>query len=64
MIDTCLNCKDRKLFCHDNCEKYSNFKKQKEKINKKYRQYMDGRGHDGCLTPKSGRRKKYAQTRF
>lgn len=27
-------------------------------------QYMDGLGHDGCLAPKSGKVKRYDQSRF
>ena len=48
-MNTCLNCNDRKPFCHDNCEKYLNSKKQREEMNKRYRQFMDGRGYDSCL---------------
>jgi hypothetical protein len=49
VIDTCLNCKDRKPFCHDSCEKYLNAKKKLEEANKRQRQFLDGYGYDGCL---------------
>jgi len=49
MIDCCLNCKNRKLACHDNCEKYLRAKKKLEEANKRYREFMDGYGYDGSL---------------
>jgi hypothetical protein len=35
-------------------------KQEREQINKKQRQYKDGLGYDGCLSPKSGKIKRYA----
>lgn len=49
MIDTCLYCKDRKPSCHDSCEKYIKAKKKLAEANKRYREFMDGYGFDGCL---------------
>lgn len=49
MIDTCLNCKDRKPSCHDSCEKYLKAKRVQEEVNKKHREFMDGYGFDGSL---------------
>ncbi|GEM_PF-751848 len=63
MSENCLNCKDRKLGCHDSCSTYAKFKQKLGEINKKQRQYMDGFGHDGCLAPKNGG-KQCDQTRF
>ena len=64
MTKYCLNCSDRRLYCHDKCEKYAMMKQEREQINKKHRQYLDGLGYDGCLSPKSGRMKRYAFSRF
>lgn len=64
MSKDCLNCSERYPACHDNCSTYAKFKKQRTEINEKHRQYMDGRGHDGCLAPKNGKVKGYDQTRF
>lgn len=64
MRKNCLNCEDRKLYCHDSCNTYASMKKKQQAINQKQRQYMDGRGHNGCLAPKNGRVKGYDQTRF
>lgn len=64
MKDNCLNCKDRKLGCHDSCSTYAKFKKERQEILLKQRRYMDGLGHDGCLARKCGKEKKYDQTRF
>lgn len=64
MSKGCLNCNERYPACHDSCDIYADFKKQREKIIEKQRQYMDGRGYDGCLAPKSRRLKGYDQTRF
>lgn len=63
MRENCLNCEDRKLYCHDSCSTYTRMKKKQQAINKKQREYMDGRGHDGCLSPKNGRVKGYDQSR-
>lgn len=63
MDGPCLNCEDRKLYCHSTCEKYTEMKKQIKEVNKKYRQYMDGRGRDTNLAPKS-RIKSYQRIRF
>lgn len=60
MTKYCLNCSDRKLYCHVKCEKYSMMKQEREQINKKQREYMDGYGYDGCLSPKNGNIKRYA----
>jgi len=64
MSDNCLNCRDRKPSCHDSCSTYARMKQEQQEIKKKYRQFMDGHGHDGCLAPISGRGKRYDQTRF
>ena len=64
MGESCLNCSERYPACHDSCSTYTKFRKKQDEINKKYRQYMDDRGHDGCLAPKSGRFKGYDQSRF
>lgn len=64
MTNSCFNCKERKLYCHDICEKYAVMKNEIQTINIKKRQYLDGWGHDGCFTPKSGKTKQYAKTRF
>ena len=54
MLDKpCLDCKDRKEYCHSTCERYAGMKVRLKKINDNYRQYMDGRGHDTNLAPKS-----------
>lgn len=60
MSDNCLNCCDRKLFCHDSCKKYARMKQERQLINERYRQYMDGHGYDGCLASRSKKIKKYA----
>lgn len=64
MSENCLNCEDRKLGCHDSCSTYAEFKKSRQEILKKQRQYMDGRGYDSCLAPKCGKVKRYDQARF
>jgi len=56
----CLNCSDRELYCHDSCKKYARMKQERQLINEKYRQYMDGRGYDGCLASRSKKTNKYA----
>lgn len=63
MSVNCLKCEARTPGCHDNCGIYAKFKKERQDILKKQRQYMDGFGHDGCLKPKSGG-KRYDQARF
>lgn len=30
----CMECKDRKIYCHDRCDRYKNFCNEKDKINK------------------------------
>ncbi len=64
MSDNCLNCDKRKFGCHDSCSTYARMKQEQQKIKDNYRQYMDGRGYDGCLASKSGRSKRYDQSRF
>lgn len=64
MKENCLNCNERYPACHDSCSVYAKFKKRLDKINTKHMQYMDGLGHDGCLAPKSGKVKRYDQSRF
>ncbi len=64
LMDPCRNCNDRKLYCHDSCEKYALQKQQREEVNQKQRKYLDGRMYDGCLAPKCGKVKKYDQSRF
>jgi hypothetical protein len=64
MSENCLNCRERHPACHDSCSTYKEFKKKRDEINVKRRRYMDGRGYDGCLAPKSGKYKGYEQTRF
>ena len=59
MSTNCLNCPNRKLFCHDNCEKYARFKYERDLINKKHREFLDGWGYDGCLSPR-GRKKHFS----
>lgn len=63
-MNKCINCQERYLGCHANCTSYQEFKNECEEKNKKYRQYMDGRGYDFCLAPKSGKIKHYQLTRF
>jgi len=60
MLKYCLNCSERKLYCHSKCEKYAKMKQERDLINKKHRQYLDGLGYDGCLSSKSIRKKAYA----
>lgn len=57
MNNGCLNCTERKLFCHDKCKKYENFKYERELITKKHREFLQGWGYDGCMTAK--KRKYY-----
>jgi len=52
MSNSCLNCTERKLFCHDKCEKYAKFKYERQLINKKHREFLEGWGYDGCLVSK------------
>lgn len=56
MSSNCLNCTERKLFCHSNCERYAKFKYEKELINKKHREFLDGWGYDGCMASKRRKR--------
>lgn len=55
MRDNCLNCTERKLFCHSSCEKYVRYKNERDLVNKKQREFLDGWGYDGCLSPKKGK---------
>lgn len=64
MSENCLDCIKRKLGCHDSCSTYARMKQEKDEISRKRRQFMDGFGHDSCLAGKSGRIKRYDQTRF
>ncbi len=64
MSNNCLNCVDRKLFCHSSCEKYSIMKQEIQIIKKMHRQFLDGWGYDGYLSTKNGKAKKYAKTKF
>jgi len=57
MSSNCLNCAERKLFCHSNCEKYAKLKNERELICKKHREFLINWGYDGCLSPK--RRKNH-----
>lgn len=52
MSENCLNCTERKLYCHDSCDRYAKMKQDRQLIIKKHRQFMDGWGYDGCLSPK------------
>lgn len=63
MRENCIDREDRKEGCHDSCSIYATMKKKKQEIREKQKQFMDGRGHDGCLAPKNGG-KQYDQTRF
>ena len=56
IMNGCLNCTERKLFCHDKCEKYAKFKYERQLIQQKHREFLVGGGYDGCLASK---RRKY-----
>lgn len=60
----CFQCNERKMLCHSMCEKYEKMKEEINLIKIKRNQYLDGWGHDGCFTPKSGKTKKYERARF
>lgn len=36
--NVCLNCKDRRLYCHSSCEKYFAYRKELEERNKVIRE--------------------------
>ena len=48
-MNKCINCSERKLTCHDTCEDYRKFKKEREIANQRYKSFMDGLGWDGNL---------------
>jgi len=56
---SCLNCKQRHLGCHDYCEDYQKFKKERENANKKEREFMQNWGWDGNLRFKMKARRTY-----
>lgn len=37
--NSCYNCQDRCVGCHANCEKYKQFKMEREELNKRKRNY-------------------------
>lgn len=41
---SCIDCKDRKVGCHSNCEKYKKFKKYRNNILEKRKEEQKKRG--------------------
>ena len=51
-MNNCVNCEKRYLGCHDNCDKYKNFKIERELANNKAREMNSSIGWDGYLKVK------------
>lgn len=39
LITPCIDCDERHLGCHDNCEKYNTYKLQNKEIKERQREY-------------------------
>ena len=63
-MKACKNCKIRAPGCHDTCKTYQEEKAEHNAKVNYFRKFTDGFGHDGCLTPKHGRIKRFDRTRF
>ncbi len=40
-LNPCYRCKDRELYCHDNCYKYTAYKRKMEKASKAAREHKE-----------------------
>ena len=41
MIPPCKGCEDRKMLCHSSCEKYLEWKKFRDEVNQRMREYKE-----------------------
>lgn len=48
LFKCCLNCKERKLYCHNSCDIYLKAKEKKLKINKELRKELEADSRIYC----------------